>query len=147
LVGFRDGALMAHLGPPDMRHAIGYALYWPKRQDLPVARLDLAQIAQLQFEAPDLARFPALRLARDVMEMRGGAGAAFNAAKEVALDAFLAREVGFMDMAAVVEETLAALSKELTLSNPLETLADVLAMNHLARVRARSVIAVRIKKT
>ena len=130
-----------------MRHAIGYALYWPKRQDLPVARLDLAQIAQLQFEAPDLARFPALRLARDVMEMRGGAGAAFNAAKEVALDAFLAREIGFMDMAAVVEETLAALSKELTLSNPLETLADVLAMNHLARVRARSVIAVRIKKT
>jgi 1-deoxy-D-xylulose-5-phosphate reductoisomerase len=138
---------MAHLGPPDMRHAIGYALYWPKRQDLPVARLDLAQIAQLQFEAPDLARFPALRLARDVMEMRGGAGAAFNAAKEVALDAFLAREIGFMDMAAVVEETLAALSKELTLSNPLETLADVLAMNHLARVRARSVISVRIKKT
>jgi 1-deoxy-D-xylulose-5-phosphate reductoisomerase len=130
-----------------MRHAIGYALYWPKRQDLPVARLDLAQIAQLQFEAPDLARFPALRLARDVMEMRGGAGAAFNAAKEVALDAFLAREIGFMDMAAVVEETLAALSKELTLSNPLETLADVLAMNHLARVRARSVISVRIKKT
>jgi len=147
LVGFRDGALMAHLGPPDMRHAIGYALYWPKRQDLPVARLDLAQIAQLQFEAPDLARFPALRLARDVMEMRGGAGAAFNAAKEVALDAFLAREIGFMDMATVVEETLAALSKELTLSNPLETLADVLAMNHLARVRARSVISVRIKKT
>ncbi len=147
LVGFRDGALMAHLGPPDMRHAIGYALYWPKRQDLPVARLDLAQIAQLQFEAPDLARFPALRLARDVMEMRGGAGAAFNAAKEVALDAFLAREIGFMDMAAVVEETLAALSKELTLSNPLETLADVLAMNHLARVRARSVISARIKKT
>jgi 1-deoxy-D-xylulose-5-phosphate reductoisomerase len=147
LVGFRDGALMAHLGPPDMRHAIGYALYWPKRQDLPVARLDLAQIAQLQFEAPDLARFPALRLARDVMEMRGGAGAAFNAAKEVALDAFLAREVGFMDMAAVVEETLAALSKELTLSNPLETLADVLAMNHLARARARSVISARIKKT
>jgi 1-deoxy-D-xylulose-5-phosphate reductoisomerase len=130
-----------------MRHAIGYALYWPKRQDLPVARLDLAQIAQLQFEAPDLARYPALRLARDVMEMRGGAGAAFNAAKEVALDAFLAREIGFMDMAAVVEETLAALSKELTLSNPLETLADVLAMNHLARVRARSVISVRIKKT
>jgi 1-deoxy-D-xylulose-5-phosphate reductoisomerase len=81
------------------------------------------------------------------MEMRGGAGAAFNAAKEVALDAFLAREIGFMDMAAVVEETLAALSKELTLSNPLETLADVLAMNHLARVRARSVISVRIKKT
>lgn len=141
LVGFCDGALMAHLGAPDMRHAIGYALHWPKREALPVARLDLAQIGSLQFEAPDDARFPALRLARNVMETRGGAGAVFNAAKEVALDGFLAREIGFMQMSVVVEETLARIAQELSLSNPLESLADVRGMNHLARVRAREVMA------
>ncbi len=141
LVGFCDGALMAHLGAPDMRHAIGYALHWPKREALPVARLDLAQIGSLQFEAPDDARFPPLRLARNVMETRGGAGAVFNAAKEVALDGFLAREIGFMQMSVVVEETLARIAQELSLSNPLESLADVRGMNHLARVRAREVMA------
>ncbi|MCV2875495.1 1-deoxy-D-xylulose-5-phosphate reductoisomerase [Rhodobacteraceae bacterium XHP0102] len=141
LVGFCDGALMAHLGPPDMRHAIGFALHYPKRASLPVARLDLAQIGALQFEAPDDARFPALRLARDVMEMRGGAGAVFNAAKEIALDGFLAREIGFMQMSVVVEETLSRIAQEVSLSNPLESLADVRGMNHLARVRAREVMA------
>jgi 1-deoxy-D-xylulose-5-phosphate reductoisomerase len=97
MVGYRDGAIMAHLGAPDMRHSIGYALNWPERAELPVARLDLAQIATLTFRAPDLARYPALRLAREVMARRGLAGAAFNAAKEVALDHFLAGGIGFMD--------------------------------------------------
>ena len=76
LVGFSDGALMAHLGAPDMRHAIGYALNWPERAHLPVARLDLAQIGALSFRAPDLERFPALRLARDVMALGGTAAQA-----------------------------------------------------------------------
>ena len=67
LVGFNDGALMAHLGAPDMRHAIGYALNWPDRRHLPVARLDLAQIATLEFRAPDPLRYPALAIARAVM--------------------------------------------------------------------------------
>jgi 1-deoxy-D-xylulose-5-phosphate reductoisomerase len=133
LVGFRDGGLMAHLGPADMRHAIGYALNWPRRDHLPVARLNLAQLAQLTFEAPDEARFPALRLARAVMEMRGLSGAVFNAAKEVALDHFLAGGVGFADMAAIVDTVLDRLSGEMRLNTAVLTLEDVVAMDHIAR--------------
>jgi 1-deoxy-D-xylulose-5-phosphate reductoisomerase len=124
---------MAHLGPADMRHAIGYALNWPRRDHLPVARLDLAQLAQLTFEAPDEARFPALRLARAVMEMRGLSGAVFNAAKEVALDHFLAGGVGFADMAAIVDTVLDRLSGEMRLNTAVLTLEDVVAMDHIAR--------------
>lgn len=133
LVGFRDGGMMAHLGPADMRHAIGYALNWPRRDHVPVARLDLAQLANLTFEAPDETRFPALRLARAVMEARGLAGAVFNAAKEVALDHFLAGRVGFADMAAIVDSVLDRLSGEMGRDTALITLEDVIAMDHLAR--------------
>jgi 1-deoxy-D-xylulose-5-phosphate reductoisomerase len=143
LVGFADGAIMAHLGPPDMRHAIGYALHWPERRALPVARLDLAAIGALTFEAPDPVRFPALRLARAVMETRGLAGAAFNAAKEVALDAFLARRIGFLGMAAVVEDVLDRLQAESGLHIAADSLENVLAMDNLARVRAAEAVAAR----
>lgn len=136
MVGFRDGAVMAHLGCPDMRHPIGYALNWPRRLALPVARLDLAALGQLTFRAPDLARYPALRLAGEVMRLRGLAGAAFNAAKEIALDHFIAGGLGFMQMAVVVEETLERLSADCRLGNAAMTLEDVLAMDQLARVRA-----------
>ena len=136
MVGYCDGAIMAHLGAPDMRHSIGYALNWPARADLPVARLDLAQVSTLTFRAPDLARYPALRLARDVMARRGLAGAAFNAAKEVALDHFLAGQIGFMDMAGVVETVLETMDHELGTENARLTLEAVLAVDHLARVRA-----------
>ncbi|WP_114285124.1 1-deoxy-D-xylulose-5-phosphate reductoisomerase [Candidatus Halocynthiibacter alkanivorans] len=133
LVGFRDGALMAHLGAPDMRHAIGYALNWPERRDLPVARLDLARIGQLSFHAPDEQRFPALRLAREVMETRGLAGTVFNAAKEQALDHFIAGDVGFTDMSELVEQTLNDLSAELSLNGDILTLDRVLEMDAQAR--------------
>jgi 1-deoxy-D-xylulose-5-phosphate reductoisomerase len=136
MVGFQDGAIMAHMGAPDMRHSIGYALNWPTRAALPVARLDLAQISTLTFRAPDLARYPALRLCREVMEIRGLAGAAFNAAKEIALDHFLAGGIGFQDMSGVVEDTLARLSGEMRLGNAVLTLEDVQGMDHLARIRA-----------
>lgn len=136
MVGYCDGAIMAHLGAPDMRHAIGYALNWPERAELPVARLDLAQVASLTFRAPDLARYPALRLAREVMARRGLAGAAFNAAKEVALDDFLAGRIGFMDMGGVVEAVLEAMDPELGRENAMPTLEDVLAVDHLARRHA-----------
>ncbi|WP_309664520.1 1-deoxy-D-xylulose-5-phosphate reductoisomerase [Tabrizicola sp.] len=139
MVGFRDGAIMAHMGAPDMRHSIGYALNWPTRAALPVARLDLAQVATLTFRAPDLARYPALRLCRDVMATRGLAGAAFNAAKELALDHFLAGGIGFMQMAGVVEDTLSQVSAELCQGNAVLTLEDILGMDHLARVRAGEV--------
>ena len=141
LVGFRDGALMAHLGPPDMRHAIGYALSWPVRANLPVARLDLAQLAQLSFEAPDPVRFPALRLAREVMEIRGHAGAVFNAAKEVALDEFIAGRLRFLDMARLVERTIDQLSSDSCLTDPVEALETVEAMDQMARERARALAA------
>ncbi|MFN7224514.1 MAG: 1-deoxy-D-xylulose-5-phosphate reductoisomerase [Paracoccaceae bacterium] len=136
MVGFQDGAIMAHMGAPDMRHSIGYALNWPARDPLPVARLDLAQIATLTFRAPDLDRYPALRLCRDVMATRGLAGAAFNAAKEIALDHFLAGRIGFMDMAAVVETTLARLLSDLRLETDVMTLEDIQQADHLARIRA-----------
>jgi 1-deoxy-D-xylulose-5-phosphate reductoisomerase len=140
LVGFRDGALMAHLGAPDMRHAIGYALHWPDRRDLPVARIDLAQIATLEFYAPDLRRYPALGIARAVMETGGSAGCVFNAAKEIALDGFLGNRIGFMDMAGVVEATLDAMSSEFGLTNPPATLEDVLKTDHMARRTAWDLI-------
>ena len=136
MVGYRDGAIIAHLGAPDMRHSIGYALNWPERSHLPVARLDLAQIATLTFRAPDLARYPALRLAREVMARRGLAGAAFNAAKEVALDLFLDGRIGFMDMGSVVEAVLEAMDPDLGRENAMPTLEDVQAVDHLARRRA-----------
>jgi 1-deoxy-D-xylulose-5-phosphate reductoisomerase len=140
LVGFRDGALMAHLGAPDMRHAIGYALHWPDRRDLPVARIDLAQIATLEFYAPDLRRYPALGIARAVMETGGSSGCVFNAAKEIALDGFLAGRIGFMDMSGVVEATLDAMSSEFGLTNPPSTLEDVLQTDHMARKTAWGLI-------
>ena len=140
MVVFNDGAIMAHVGPPDMRHAIGYALNWPERRELPVNRLDLVQIGQLNFRPPDENRWPALRLARDVMETGGLAGAAFNAAKERALDGFIDGQIGFLAMADVVEEVLTRISAETGLSSAQITLDNVREMDHLARQRAEEVI-------
>ena len=145
LVGFVDGAMMAHVGAPDMRHAIGYALHWPTRRDLPVERLDLAAIGQLNFAAPDTARYPALRLARQVMAAGGHAGAAFNAAKEQSLDGFIAGQIGFLDMAEVVEATLGALSGHEIFTSKVETLDTVAQMDHLARKTAGTLIGKRAK--
>nr|WP_319251715.1 1-deoxy-D-xylulose-5-phosphate reductoisomerase [uncultured Celeribacter sp.] len=135
LVGFRDGALMAHLGAPDMRHAIGYALHWPERRDLPVERLDLARVGQLRFEAPDPLRFPALRLAQEVMEIGGLAGAVFNAAKEAALDLFIAERIGFLDMAQHVERVLNEMSAGVSLRVNALSLENVLEADTEARAR------------
>ena len=140
-VGFHDGAVMAHLGAPDMRHAIGYALNWPARDPLPVARLDFAALGKLTFRAPDLARYPALRLAQEVMQAGGMAGAVFNAAKEVALDQFIAGQIGFMQMAHLVSATLGRLSADPQLGKVASSLDDVLAIDHLARVTARELAA------
>lgn len=140
LVGFRDGAMMAHLGMPDMRHAIGYALNWPDRRDLPVDRLDLARIGALTFRAPDEIRWPALRLAREVMETGGLAGAAFTAAKDAALDAFIEKRIGFQAMSDVVDATLGKLSSGGGLSSASINLETVLMMDDQARSTAASVI-------
>ena len=140
LVGFADGALMAHVGPADMRHAIGYALHWPERRALPVERLDLARIGTFSFAAPDEVRWPALRLAREVMQTGGLAGAVLNAAKETALDGFVARRIGFVDMAAVVEEVLNRLAGRSGLIDATMTLDNVAQVDHLARQEATEVI-------
>lgn len=140
LVGFNDGALMAHVGPPDMRHAIGYALHWPERQSLPVERLDLARIGQFTFRAPDPVRYPALRLAHEVLEAGGLNGAVFNAAKERALDGFLEGRIGFLQMAEVVEEVLARMSSDPRHNNAEMTLDTVSETDHLARKVADDVM-------
>lgn len=143
LVGFHDGALMAHVGAPDMRHAIGYALHWPDRRALPVERLDLAAIGSLTFRAPDTDRWPALRLAREVMARGGLAGAVFNAAKETALDGFIAGHLNFTAMAEVVEQVLTQIDAAGGHIDAPMTLDNVAAADHLARKAARNIIAKR----
>jgi 1-deoxy-D-xylulose-5-phosphate reductoisomerase len=133
MVGFRDGGIIAHLGAPDMRHPIGFALNWPDRAPLPVDRLDFARLKQLTFREPDPDRYPALRLAREVMEAGGLAGTVFNAAKEVALDKFAAGHIGFMAMAGLVEATLSALSAHFGQGAGLSSLDEILAMDLRAR--------------
>ncbi|MCY1125387.1 1-deoxy-D-xylulose-5-phosphate reductoisomerase [Frigidibacter sp. RF13] len=140
LVGFRDGGMIGHLGAPDMRHAIGYALNWPDRAHLPVDRLDLAAVGSLTFRAPDPARYPALRLAREVMETGGLAGAAFNAAKEVALDAFISGRIGFLDMAGVVETVLDRMVGQGALGKGALSLDMILEGDREARRVARAVV-------
>ena len=141
LVGFRDGALMSHLGAPDMRHAIGFALHWPERRDLPVERLDLANLGQLSFVAPDPARYPALGLAWDVMKRGGLAGAVFNGAKERALDHFIAGRIGFLDMARVVEQALTWADAQAGVLDQTMTLETVLSADHLARQETDRIVA------
>ncbi|MBE7182970.1 MAG: 1-deoxy-D-xylulose-5-phosphate reductoisomerase [Methylobacterium mesophilicum] len=113
MVGYRDGSVLAQLGSPDMRTAIGYALGWPERPALPVERLDFAKLARLDFRAPDETRFPALRLAREAIAHGGLAGAVLNGAKEAALEAFIAGRIGFLRIAEVVETVMERLLPEL----------------------------------
>ena len=106
LVEYVDGGTLAHMGPPDMRHAIGHALHWPRRVPLSLPRLDLAALGSLTFRAPCETRWPALRLAREVIAAGGAAGAVLNAAKEQALDDFIAGRIRFTDMAPAVARAL-----------------------------------------
>jgi 1-deoxy-D-xylulose-5-phosphate reductoisomerase len=106
LVEFVDGSVLAQLGSPDMRIPIGYALAWPERMETPAKRLDLAAIARLDFEAPDLARFPALRLARDALEAGGAAPIVLNATNEIAVASFLAGKIRFVDIVRTVADML-----------------------------------------
>ena len=135
MVGFRDGSIIAQIGPSDMRGAIGFALNWPERRGLPVERLDFAALARLDFAAADQARFPALRLARDVIAAGGLTGAVFNGAKEAALDAFLAGRIGFLDMARLVEHVLGELATDAAATGSYG-LDDVLTLDAEARARA-----------
>lgn len=106
MVEYVDGSVLAQLGTPDMRTPIAYALAWPDRMATPGERLDLVRIGRLDFEAPDQQRFPALRLAREALEAGGARPAILNAANEVAVDAFLKERVGYLEIAAIVADTL-----------------------------------------
>lgn len=106
MVGYTDGSVLAQLGCPDMRTAIGYALTYPNRPKLDVERLDFAKLARLDFEAPDEVRFPALRLARTALQRGGAQGAVMNGAEETAFQAFCEGRIGFLAMADVVERVM-----------------------------------------
>ncbi|MGF1464275.1 MAG: 1-deoxy-D-xylulose-5-phosphate reductoisomerase [Maricaulaceae bacterium] len=138
MVEYVDGSVLAQLGTPDMRIPIAYALAWPDRMSTPSARLSLAEIGQLSFEAPDLERFPALALARTALEAGGAAPAALNAANEIAVAAFLDRRIGFLDIAAIVGEVLErALGGTGGWSAP-ESFEDVFALDAYARTGAKA---------
>jgi len=138
MVEYVDGSVLAQLGTPDMRIPIAYALAWPERIETPCARLDLAQIGNLSFEAPDLERFPALALAWAALRAGGSAPCVLNAANEVAVAAFIAGKVGFLDIADVVSETL-----DKTGSGPLDGLDAVLDADARARETASALVAAR----
>jgi 1-deoxy-D-xylulose-5-phosphate reductoisomerase len=146
MVGFCDGSIIAQLGPSDMRGAIGFALNWPERRPLPVARLDFASLGRLDFAPADPERFPALRLAREVMETGGLAGAVFNGAKEAALDAFIHNRIGFLDMARLVEHVLEQIGQDAGATGADYGLEDVLALDDMARQRSRAWVAANGRK-
>lgn len=117
MVEYKDGSILAQLGSPDMRIPIGYCLAWPDRIETPAAKLDLAKIGQLTFEAPDSIKFPALRLGREAIALGGTAPALMNAANEVAVQAFLDGQIGFLDIEKIIESALAR--------GPVTTLSDL----------------------
>ncbi len=132
LVQYKDGSLLAQLGAPDMRTPIAHCLAWPSRMETPVERLDLARVATLTFEAPDLQRFPALQLAMDAMKAGGSATTILNAADEIAVEAFLQKRIGFMDIPAAVAACLDGLAASLG-GRMLTTVEDVLEVDLEAR--------------
>ncbi len=139
LVEFRDGSVVAQLGSPDMRIPIAHCLAWPRRIDGPAARLDLAALQKLTFEAPDLERFPALALARQALETGGAATTVLNAADEIAVPAFLSGQISFLAIAALVEATLDMAAGRGLLAEP-ANIDAALAVDHVARSLARSLL-------
>jgi 1-deoxy-D-xylulose-5-phosphate reductoisomerase len=135
LVAYVDGSVLAQLGTPDMRTPIAYALAWPERMKWPAPQLDLPQIGALTFESPDAGRFPALALAREALAAGGAAATILNAANEVAVEAFLGRRIGFLDIAQLVSATLERLPGRGVCS-----LAEVEDVDREARRMAESLI-------
>ena len=135
MVEFVDGSLLAQLGSPDMRIPIAYALAWPERMATPAQRLDLASISRLDFEAPDLARFPALRIAREALEAGGAAPIVLNGANEVAVASFLSGAIHFPEIAALVQEIL-----DMANFDAPGSIRDVLEIDRVTRERARAMM-------
>ena len=139
LVEFRDGSVVAQLGSPDMRIPIAHCLAWPSHIDTPSARLNLAQVRELTFEAADPIRFPAVPLARRVMEMGGAAPTVMNAADEIAVGAFLTGRIAFPAIVSLVEATLEAASARGLLADPADIDAAI-AVDHVARSLAQALL-------
>ncbi len=137
MVAYRDGSVLAQLGTPDMRVPISYALGWPARIDSPATRLDFANLSPLTFERPDSGRFPSLRLAREALTLGGFAPIVLNAANEVAVAAFLARRIGFLDIARIVEDVMTAST---SMAGPVDSLQQVHAADLEARQLAEEAI-------
>ena len=135
MVAYIDGSVLAQLGTPDMRIPISYALAWPERMETPSERLDLSTVGRLEFEEPDPERFPALRLARDVLNAGGAAPTVLNAANEEAVERFLDGRIGFLDIARIVETVVEALS-----GKEVSDLDDVREADRLARERAKALM-------
>ena len=135
MVDYVDGSVLAQLGTPDMRTPIAYALAWPNRMEAPAPKLSLEDIRTLTFEPPDPIRFPALRLAREALQAGNGAPTALNAANEVAVERFLNKEIAYLDIARIVEQTLEGLDNK-AISN----LDDIAEVDLAARAYARSCI-------
>ena len=135
MVAYSDGSMLAQLGPPDMRVPIAHALAWPSRMTTQVERLDLAAIGTLHFEAPDNERFPAIALARAALEAGQGTTAVLNAANEVAVQRFLDGRIGFLDIAKLVEETLARV-----VARPVRTLDDFRDLDTETRAVTESLV-------
>ena len=138
MVCYQDGSVLAQLGSPDMRIPIAHTLAWPDRMTTPSPRLDLASVARLEFSEPDMVRFPALRLARDALRAGGGASAILNAANEVAVEAFVQRRIGFLDIAGTVAQVLDAMG-----TPPADTLDEVLELDTAARRTAERLTTAR----
>ena len=136
LVYYRDGSVLAQMGSPDMRVPIAHALAWPRRIKTDLPRLDLVALGRMEFFAPDPVRFPALRLCRDALRAGGGAPTILSAANEVAVEAFLARRLGFAEIAALVETVLDRLG-----APPARALDAVLELDGAARRVATEIIA------
>jgi 1-deoxy-D-xylulose-5-phosphate reductoisomerase len=139
MVEYRDGSVVAQLGSPDMRIPIAHCLAWPTRIDGPAARLDLARVGSLTFEAPDPDRFPALALGRRALETGGAAPTVLNAANEVAVAAFIGRRIGFGGIAELVEATLNAAEQRNALAEP-QDIDEALAVDHIARSLAHDLL-------
>ena len=139
MVEYIDGSVVAQLGAPDMRIPIAHCLAWPERLDGPAPRLDLAKVAQLTFDEPDLTRFPALGLARQAMETGGAATTVLNAADEIAVAEFIAGRIPLLGIPALVAETLSAAAGRGLLKEP-DTIEAALAVDHESRDLARSLL-------
>jgi 1-deoxy-D-xylulose-5-phosphate reductoisomerase len=138
LACFSDGSMLAQMGAPDMRIPIAHTLGWPERLATAAPRIDLAQIARLEFFPPDEERFPALRLAREALRAGGGSPTILNAANEIAVAAFLRRRIGFLDIAAMVETVLTRLGPRAA-----DTLEQVMDLDDEARRCAQGLEAAR----